>query len=185
MLCTVPSSGIVNTMIRITGIGDRDRPEWLIRISGIRKHVAVSVGKTPYVRFDLNNYSVPHTHVRRVLTVFADPNEVRVVDGGVVLACHRRGYDRDSEQASVSLVEERPECIEAGPGWHLGRSFLQARRHVTRFASTFPDSFVAFLLRFRIFLAIRLFGRGPPTRIWRVTAQPPFRVRFEGHSTTL
>jgi hypothetical protein len=33
----VPSSGGVNTMIRITGIGDHDRPEWLIRINGIRK----------------------------------------------------------------------------------------------------------------------------------------------------
>jgi hypothetical protein len=37
MLSAVPSSGIVSSMIRITGIGDRDRPEWLIRISGIRK----------------------------------------------------------------------------------------------------------------------------------------------------
>jgi hypothetical protein len=26
-------------MIRITGIGDRDRPEWLIRISGIRNPI--------------------------------------------------------------------------------------------------------------------------------------------------
>jgi hypothetical protein len=34
----VPSSGIVNSMIRITGIGDRDRPEWLIRISGMRSY---------------------------------------------------------------------------------------------------------------------------------------------------
>lgn len=31
----------------------------------------VKVGKTPYVRFDLNDYSVPHTHVRRTLTVNA------------------------------------------------------------------------------------------------------------------
>jgi hypothetical protein len=37
MLSAVPSSGIVNSVIRITGIGDRDRPEWLIRISGIRR----------------------------------------------------------------------------------------------------------------------------------------------------
>jgi hypothetical protein len=36
MLYAVPSSGIVNKMIRITGIGDRDRSERLIRISGIR-----------------------------------------------------------------------------------------------------------------------------------------------------
>lgn len=32
----------------------------------------VTVGKTPYVRFDLNDYSVPHEHVRRRLTVLAD-----------------------------------------------------------------------------------------------------------------
>jgi len=36
MLSAVPASGIVNGVIRITGIGDRDRPEWLIRISGMR-----------------------------------------------------------------------------------------------------------------------------------------------------
>jgi hypothetical protein len=36
MLSAVPSSGIVNSVIRITGIGDRDPPEWLIRISGMR-----------------------------------------------------------------------------------------------------------------------------------------------------
>jgi integrase len=36
MLSAVPSSGTVNSVIRITGIGDQDRPEWLIRISGMR-----------------------------------------------------------------------------------------------------------------------------------------------------
>ncbi|HTP76832.1 MAG TPA: IS21 family transposase [Rhizomicrobium sp.] len=58
------------------------------------EQVAVSVGKTPYVRFDLNDYSVPHTHVRRVLTVLADPHEVRIVDGATVLAAHPRCYDK-------------------------------------------------------------------------------------------
>jgi hypothetical protein len=42
MLSAAPSSGKVNTMIRITGIGDHDRPEWLIRINGLR-----SVGTKP------------------------------------------------------------------------------------------------------------------------------------------
>ena len=42
--------------------------------------LAVQVGKTPYVRFDLNDYSVPHTHVRRQLAVLADLETVRVVD---------------------------------------------------------------------------------------------------------
>jgi transposase len=73
--------------------------------------VAVTVGKTPYVRFDLNDYTVPHTHVRRVLTVLADPHEVRVVDAGTVLACHQRSYDRGAqiEQAGhvQALVEQK------------------------------------------------------------------------------
>ncbi len=36
MLSAVPSSGTVNSVISITGIGDQDRPRWLIRISGMR-----------------------------------------------------------------------------------------------------------------------------------------------------
>ena len=61
------------------------------------ERIAVKVGKTPYVRFDLNDYSVPHTHVRRVLTVLADTHEVRVVDGTQVVACHRRSYDKGAQ----------------------------------------------------------------------------------------
>jgi hypothetical protein len=56
------------------------------------ERVGVKVGKTSYVRVDLNDYSVPHTKVRRPLIVLADPHEVRVVDGAEILACHRRGY---------------------------------------------------------------------------------------------
>jgi transposase len=61
------------------------------------EQVTVSVGKTPYVRFDLNDYSVPHTNVHRMLTVLADPHEVRIVDGSAVLACHPRSFDRDAQ----------------------------------------------------------------------------------------
>ena len=32
----VHSSGMVNSMVSITVTGDHDRPEWLIRINGIR-----------------------------------------------------------------------------------------------------------------------------------------------------
>src|SRR5215472_15059679 len=61
------------------------------------QRVAVSVGKTPYVRFDRNDYSVPHTHVRRILTVLADPHEVRIADGADILARHRRSYDKGAQ----------------------------------------------------------------------------------------
>jgi hypothetical protein len=61
------------------------------------ERVAVKVGKTPYVRFDLNDYSLPFTHVQRLLTVVASPQEVRVLDGAAVIARHRRSYDKGAQ----------------------------------------------------------------------------------------
>jgi transposase len=63
----------------------------------LTERVAVKVGKTPYVRFDLNDYTVPHNKVQRLLTVLADPDTVRVVDGSEVLACHPRSYDKGAQ----------------------------------------------------------------------------------------
>ena len=56
------------------------------------EHELVAVGKTPYARFDGNDYSVPHTRVRRTLTVRATPTTVRVLDGTEVVATHPRSY---------------------------------------------------------------------------------------------
>lgn len=63
----------------------------------VEEQVAVKVGKTPYVRFDLNDYTIPHTHVRRTLTVRADPRRVRILDGADLLATHDRSYDRGAQ----------------------------------------------------------------------------------------
>ena len=54
---------------------------------------AVRSGKTPSVRFDRNHYSIPHTHVRRPLTLVASATIVRVLDRHTELARHRRSYD--------------------------------------------------------------------------------------------
>jgi transposase len=59
------------------------------------ERVEVAVGKTPYVRFDLNDYSIPPTHVRRTLVVRATATQVRVLDGAAVLAEHPRAWGRD------------------------------------------------------------------------------------------
>ena len=69
------------------------------------ERAAVTVGKTPYVRFDLNDYSVPHNWVRRALTVLADPHEVRIVDGAEVLACHQRSYDKGGQIEDTAHVQ--------------------------------------------------------------------------------
>ena len=61
------------------------------------ERVVVRIGKTPYARFDGNDYSIPHTHVGRSLTLLADPHEVRITDGAQVLARHRRSYDKGTQ----------------------------------------------------------------------------------------
>jgi hypothetical protein len=63
----------------------------------VGERLVVDAGKTPYVRFDLNDYSIPHTHVRRTLTVVADHEWVRVLDGATVLATHPRCFDRHEQ----------------------------------------------------------------------------------------
>ena len=54
----------------------------------------VSVAKTPYVRFDWNDYTVPHTHVQRTLSVLADEQRVRIFEGIAEVASHPRSFDR-------------------------------------------------------------------------------------------
>ena len=94
------------------------------------ERVAVKVGKTPYVRFDLNDYTVPPTQVQRILDVVASAKQVRVLDGTTVIASHPRSYDKDQQ------IED-PAHIEA-----LVARKRQARAHrgVDRLAQAAPSS---------------------------------------------
>lgn len=67
---------------------------------------AVCVGKTPYVRFDRNDYSVPSAYTRRTLSVVASPSEVRVLDGEKVLACHPRSYDKGEQIENLEHIAQ-------------------------------------------------------------------------------
>ena len=77
----------------------------------------VRVGKQPYVRFDRNDYSVPHDHVRRTLTVRATDKQVRILDGDELIATHPRSYDKKQ-------TIEDPNHVEA-----LVEHKRQARQH--------------------------------------------------------
>lgn len=52
----------------------------------------VKVGKTPYVRFDLNDYSVPHEYAHKALTVHASLTTITISDGATVAAQHVRSF---------------------------------------------------------------------------------------------
>ncbi|KNE75186.1 Integrase catalytic subunit IS 21 family (plasmid) [Candidatus Burkholderia crenata] len=88
--------------------------------------LAVQVNKTPYVRFDLNDYTIPHTHVRRTLAVRADAQQVRILDGANLLATHERSYDRGAQNEIAAhiegLVERKREARHHRGLDHLSRA---------------------------------------------------------------
>lgn len=55
---------------------------------------AVCSRKTIYVRFDLNDYSIPPEAVGHPLTLVASGTAVRILDGATEVARHPRTYDR-------------------------------------------------------------------------------------------
>ena len=79
--------------------------------------VQVTAGKTPYVSFDSNRYSVPHDRVRRQLMLRANSVKVKIFDRDELVAAHRRCWDRQQ-------VVESPEHVAA-----LVRNKKAASRH--------------------------------------------------------
>lgn len=77
----------------------------------------VRSGKTLYVRFDLNDYSIPHTYVGRPLTLVASATHVRLLDGATEIARHVRSYDRhqriDDPAHLAALLEEKRKALGA------------------------------------------------------------------------
>lgn len=57
----------------------------------------VHVGKTPYARFDLNDYSVPHAYANKDLVVEATLETVSITDGRSVVATHARSFDKGKQ----------------------------------------------------------------------------------------
>lgn len=75
------------------------------------ERLPVEVGKTPYARFDLNDYSVPHDRVRRTVTVVASLDQVRVLDDQHVIATHARCWDR-AKQIEIPEHLERLRAVK-------------------------------------------------------------------------
>lgn len=66
----------------------------------------VTVRKTPYVRFDLNDYSVLPKYVRRVVVVSATLTRVRILDGTTVIGEHERSWKRRDVVENPAHVAE-------------------------------------------------------------------------------
>jgi transposase len=96
----------------------------------------VHADKIPYVRFDLNDYSIPSALVGRPLTLAASQSTVRILDGATEVARHRRSYDRgqcvEDPAHLAALLEEKRKALGATAGGRLeqmvpnSRPFLEA-----------------------------------------------------------
>ena len=87
--------------------------------------------RRPYVRFDLNDYSIPYTCVARTLTVAASPKEVRILDGQTVIATHPRSYDRRQQieipEHIATLVEHKHQASAHRGTDHLVQAVPSSR----------------------------------------------------------
>jgi transposase len=61
--------------------------------------------KTIYVRYDLNEYSIPPSAVGEALSLRATREQVRILQGPNVVATHRRSYDRHERVEDPTHVE--------------------------------------------------------------------------------
>jgi len=96
--------------------------------------------KTIYVRFDLNDYSIPPEVVGRPLSLVASDTEVRILDGTTEIARHPRSYDRGQEVLhpphQQALLEAKRKAYDATP---LGRLALLAPESETLIDQAFAQ----------------------------------------------
>jgi transposase len=85
--------------------------------------VTASSGKTIYVRFDLNDYSIPPNAIGRELTLQISPTSVRILNGSVTIAEHRRCWDRhqviENPAHRQALLEEKRRAMGSSPSGRL------------------------------------------------------------------
>jgi len=95
--------------------------------------LTVSARKTPYIRFDQNDYSIPHQHVQTSLQVIADIDRVRILEGGVVIAEHDRSFGK-GEQIEQEAHINALWLTKTHAKLHRGQDRLS---HASDFAQTF------------------------------------------------
>jgi transposase len=88
--------------------------------------VPVRSGKTIYVRFDLNDYSIPPAAVGRQLLITASESTVRILDGSQEIARHRRSYDRRQQVLDPAhqeeLLKEKRKAFASARGGRLAQA---------------------------------------------------------------
>src|SRR5882672_1121620 len=93
--------------------------------------VPVRSARTIYVRFDLNDYSIPPEVVGRQLTLVASDTLIRILEGTVEVARHHRTYDRhqfvlDPAHAQA-LMKVKRKAFDATPTGRLALAVPESK----------------------------------------------------------
>jgi hypothetical protein len=79
--------------------------------------------KRIYVRFDLNDYSIPPDAVGHELTLQISPMRIRILKGSATIAEHRRSWDRhqviEDPAHRQALLEEKRRAMGSSPSGRL------------------------------------------------------------------
>jgi hypothetical protein len=113
------------------------------RVEGIAR-------KTPYLRFDLNDYTIPHTHLGRPLEILATLDRVRIVEGYQTLADHPRCFDRGQQIEEPAHLEALVAHKRAG----------RAHRALDRLHHAAPGSKILFKLAAEHGVSLGVLTRG-------------------------
>jgi transposase len=90
--------------------------------------IPIKPGKTIYVRFDLNDYSIPPDALdrRKQLMLAASGSTIRILDGNQEIARHRRSYDRRQQilnpDHQEALLKEKRKALGSTRGSRLSEA---------------------------------------------------------------
>ena len=88
--------------------------------------VPVRSGKTIYIRFDLNNYSIPPAVLGKPLLIAASESLIRILHGTNEIARHRRSYERHQiildPAHQEELLREKRKAFGSTPGGRLAQA---------------------------------------------------------------
>jgi transposase len=91
----------------------------------------VSSRKSIYVRFDLNDYSIPPEAVGRQLTLAASDVRVRILDGAAEIARHTRSYDRHQlvldPAHQEAVLKTKRKAFHSTPGGRLEQAVPESK----------------------------------------------------------
>ncbi|MDQ6706852.1 MAG: IS21 family transposase, partial [Acidobacteriota bacterium] len=91
----------------------------------------VRAAKTIYVRFDLNDYSIPPEAVGRQLTLVASDTLVRILEGTAEIARHHRTYDRHQlvldPAHQQALLKTKRKAFDATPSGRLALAATESK----------------------------------------------------------